>query len=226
MAIIINTDSAIQNVPASTPTIQALGDIIFSDKFNRKGVLLGSMSDAFAGGTPQAWAGMGDSGAANQCQTFTVPPATKPGLVQLYSKTIFSHCVNAGTPNVSASMRVLSAGGLTAGQNSMIELCKAQANTGDTYRITLGRASTTGISECTLSKRIGTSATELMTIPGFNLGSLIKIDIRNGVINIYYDEILRATYTDPSPLTGTFFGFAGSSNNGNWTVTDYILRKN
>lgn len=221
MAIVLTTDGAIQSVPANTPIITALGDVLISDKFNRAGVLFGSNTDSFAGGTVAQWAGTGDQNNVNVTLT------DSGGLLQLASTNgTFSTCVNAGRADLTASLKFLYAENLTSGQNSMFELRKTAANTGDTYRISFGNYAAPNVTGVLFSKRVNNAATALANLPNFTLGTIIKVDLKGGRIRIFYNDTLQLDYTDPSPLTGNFFGFAGSSNNRKWQVTDFILRSN
>jgi hypothetical protein len=221
MAIVLTTDGAIQSVPANTPIITAIGDVLVSDKFNRAGVLFGSNTDSFYGGTLAAWAGTADTNNANITKT------ESGGMLELGSTNgTFSTCVNAGRADLIASMKFLYAENLSTGQNSMFELRKASASTGDTYRIGFGNYLAPNVTGVTFSKRVNNAASIIANLPNFTLGTVIKVDMKGGRTRIYYNDILQLDYTDPSPLAGTFFGFAGSSLNRKWQVTDFILRSN
>ena len=223
MALIITADSAIQNVPANTPVITAIGDVLVSDKFNRAGALLGSSTDSFLGGTTKAWSGTGQ--AANVTET------TNGGRLNLASTSgTFSTCVDVGRSDFVITCKVSDATQTINGQNSMLEFCKAAADTGDTYRIAMGTYALSGataqMNNMVLAKRVSGSAATLVTLPTYNQGETIKIEKKGNRIRIYFNDVLKADYTDSSPLTGTFCGFAGSSSNRLWRVSDYVIRSN
>lgn len=220
MATILTMDQAIQQVPANTPKVVAIGDVITSDRFNRAGALGDSTTDLFLGGTAKVWSGMH--------QAANVTRATAGGQLSLAAAGVFSTCVDAGRPDATISMKMVSFSTLMqGGQNSMIEFRKAQANTGDTYRITVGPYFTSMTSaSLLLAKRVAGSATTVANLPNIKPGQVLKIDIKGNRIRIYYDEILQADVTDNSITAGNFFGFAGSSNNREWVITDYVVRSN
>lgn len=218
MAIIISADTAIQSVPANTPTITAIGDVLVSDKFNRDAALLGSVTDLFVGGTAKTWAGTGSAA--------VVTETTNGGRLRLaFGSGTFSTCIDVGRNEFTLTCKVIEATTFN-GQNSMLEFCKAAADTGDTYRITMGEVSAGNMDNMTLSKRVNGSASTLAFLPTYKVGQTIKIDRKGARIRVYYDDVLKADYTDASPLSGTFCGFAGSSSNRLWRVTDYVIRSN
>jgi len=219
MATILTMDQAITNVPASTPTIQALGDVIASDKFNRAGPLQGSQTDSFAGGQPLTWGGLQNSG--------LVTSTTGGGQLQINAAGVSSLTVDAGRPDAIMSMKLVSGNSAQAtGQNAMIEFRKAQANTGDTYRLTLGPYNAATGAPLSLHKRISGGASLVAESFRWMVGDVLKIDIKGNRIRIYRNDMLQNDVTDNSITTGNFFGFATSSNNKPWIVTDFILRSN
>lgn len=220
MAIILTADSAIQSVPANTPVITAIGDVLVSDKFNRAGALLGSVTDLFAGGTAKTWSGTGQS--ANVTET------TNGGRVNLASTSgTFSTCIDVGRNDFTLSCKMPEAVGTQNGNNSMLEFCKTAADTGDTYRVTMGTITSVGrMNNMYLQKRVGGAASILVYLPEYKFNQVIKIDKKGSRIRVYFDDVLVGDYTDASPLAGTFCGFAGSSSNRLWRVTDYVIRSN
>jgi len=77
-----------------------------------------------------------------------------------------------------------------------------------------------------LAKRVSGSAATLVSLPTYTQGETIKIEKKGNRIRVYFNDVLKADYTDASPLTGTFCGFAGSSSNRLWRVSDYVIRSN
>ena len=219
MTTIITMDQNITNVPANTPTIQAIGDVLFSDKFNRAGQLGGSAGDLFAGGTARTWGGTAQ--AANATAT------TNGGQLTIGAAGVSSECVDMGRPDVTVSMKLLEASTtMGSGQNAMIELRKASANTGDTCRFTLSAYFAGTGTQLNFYKRVGGSATLIANGPNWKIGETLKIDMKGNRIRVWINEILQMDLTDASLPNGNFFGFATSSNNRPWTITDYVIRGN
>ena len=219
MTTIITMDQNITNVPANTPTIQAIGDVLFSDKFNRAGQLGGSAGDLFAGGTARTWGGTAQ--AANATAT------TNGGQLTIGAAGVSSECVDMGRPDVTVSMKLLAASTtMGSGQNAMIELRKASAATGDTYRFTLSAYFAGTGTQLNFYKRVGGSAALIANGPNWKIGETLKIDMKGNRIRVYINEILQMDLTDASLPNGNFFGFATSSNNRPCTITDYVIRGN
>ena len=228
MAILVTSDQKIQNLPANTPVIRGVGDVITSDRFQRDGALNGSTTDNFAGGAAKVWGGLVDGGNATVTKNvFQVSGFPEKGYADVLPVGAFSLCLDAGRYNATVSFRLLPGSSANvAGNNSMIELRKAAANTGDTYRITLGPYVNNEYTGCTLSKRVSGSAAVLSNLPNIPGNAFVKVDMKDGVIKIYYNEILQHTRTELDFLKGNFFGIAGSSSNKQWRITDFILRMN
>ena len=219
MTTIITMDQNITTVPANTPVIQAMGDVLFSDKFNRAGQLGGSAGDLFAGGTARTWSGTAQ--AANATAT------TNGGQLTIGAAGISSECVDLGRSDATLSFKMVSLPqNVASGQNQMIEFRKAQANTGDTLRITLDQYSTVFGCKMNLVKRIGGSASTIANGPYIKAGDVLKVDLKGNRIRVYINDLIQMDITDNSLLTGNFFGFATSSSNRPWVITDYMLRAN
>lgn len=219
MTTIITMDQNITTVPANTPTIQAIGDVLFSDKFNRAGQLGGSAGDLFAGGTARSWGGT--------AQAANATAVANGGQLTIGAAGVSSECVDMGRPDVTLSMKLLSGvTSIASGQNAMIEMRKASAATGDTLRLTMNSYNSVVGGRIDLYKRVGGSATIIANGPGWKVGDVLKIDLKGNRIRIYINDLLQNDITDNSILTGNFFGFATSSSNRPWIITDYIVRAN
>lgn len=231
MGTIITLDQAMSAPVAGTPKIGALGQIITSDSFRRyppadgsgASPLYQSFTDVFRGGTPKQWLGTNGSGVGGQAAYIS----TSTGELQFTPKGVTSLCVDAGTPDVSLSVKLTNVGAVPSGLNQMIDVRKASAETGDCYRVALYGGSVNGFT-MQLYKRLDGKGTIISTSGNAKAGAqgqTLKIVVKGSSIKVYLDDIIQWDITDESVPAGNFCGFSASSNNVGSTFDDLVIRE-
>lgn len=200
------------------PNLSAFGDPITSDSFNRGGApgtnlaLMSSMTNVYKGGTPKQWGG---TNAANII--------TQDDQLRIGANAVSSLCVDAGKPDMMVSFRMVQGPASPAGLNSIFDLRKASAATGDCYRLAFySAANNTFIMRP--YRRVSGAGVIMGDEKVVNNGSQIKVNLKGSSFKIYVDDVLMYDLTDTNVPAGNFTGFATSSNNQLWIVSEFVVR--
>lgn len=202
---------ALNTTPAEVITI-------LSDSFNRTGNLFGSDTDSHAGGETKTWGGT----SGNNVTTEEV----NGGQVVIASTVVFSHCVDAGSPDVEMEFTLVTGPDAASGYNSIVDLRKASAATGSCVRMIIhSHDEVTQSSVAQLAYRVGTTGTLLGTTFTIDDGSRVKLRVEGNTFSCFVDEVMVQEADVTVIPTGNFCGFAGSSGNRPWVVSDLIIRQ-
>lgn len=200
------------------PKLSAIGDPITSDSFNRGGAagtslaLMSSETNIYKGGAAKTWGGTNASGVV-----------TQDNQLRIGANAVSSLCVDAGKPDMMVSFKMVQGPASPVGLHSIFDLRKASAATGDCYRLAFYSAAN-GTFIMRPYKRVSGAGTIIGDEKVVSNGSMIKVNVKGSTIQVYVDDVLTHTITDTSVAAGKFTGFATSSNNQLWIVSDFVVR--
>ena len=198
---------------------EKIRQVILSDSISRPeaGFLVGTQTDSYKGGQVKTWEG-------NANVVTTVVGTDQQGYARSPGTAFHSTTVNAGVSDCSMSLEIVEMPSLTTfAVNATIDFRKAQASTGDCYRLSMrGDGTGGGRGFLHLCKRVGgtvtnISARDVNVVPG----DIVRIDIKGETIEIFVNDILQITQSDSSITTGTFYGFSSATST---TENAYSLR--
>lgn len=186
--------------------------IITSDSFARTGALFGSATDVYAGGEPRTWGGT----AGNNI-------TTESGRLTIGSTAVFSQCVDTGTADVDLRFVLIQGPAAAIGVHSIVDLRKATAATGDCLRLVL-HSHVDGVTVGQLYRRVGGSATALGSTFLVPDGALVRLVAKGADFRCDVDGGTVSQVVEEGVMVGTFCGFAGSSGNRPWVVSELSVR--
>lgn len=189
--------------------------LVTSDSFNRTGGLLNSTTDTYVGGDPKVWSGTGGNN--------VVTSTDDGGKLTIGSTVVYSQCVDVGGTDMELEFRLLQGPDTIAGFHSMVDLRKASAGTGSCLRMTL-QSYAGGVCTAQLAKREGTTGTLLGSTFTIADGQKVRLRAEGAVFSCYLDDVLVQTVDATPVLSGNFGGFAGSSSNKPWIVSEFMAK--